>query len=236
MRVLKWGVPGTSQRSLQTVKQAGAEECSQPQWGAAGARPGIGGLPTARSKGLPIQPVTQNLSTEKDLSPVSVVVLICWNNRLKFENKTTLALAPCRSCNWRADPLREIAESFLRSESTHCIQDLPLKTSPCFWILLSATSSPFKSLCWWMPILLNTSHSLPLNTTTSLKVQGRSTTYQRWDAVLQRDRAVISWPTLSMSTGPSSPSPKAGLRRALMTCWWQCTALWRHSGESILSF
>ena len=108
-------------------------------------------------------------------------------------------------------------------------------TAPCVLILLSATSIRFKSICWWMLILLNTSPSLPLNTTTSLKVLGRSTTYQRWDGVLQRDRAVTSWPTLSMSTDPSSPSPKAGLRRALTTCWWQCTALWRHSGESILS-
>ena len=157
MQVLKWGVPGTSQRSLQTVKQAGAEECSQPQWGAAGARPGIGGLPTARSKGLPIQPVTQNLSTEKDLSPVSVVVLNCWNNRLKFENKTTLALAPCRSCDWRADPLREIAESFLRSESTYWIQDLPLRhllASWYCWVPLPLLSSHYVGgcqFCWTLP-------------------------------------------------------------------------------------
>ena len=107
-------------------------------------------------------------------------------------------------------------------------------TAPCVLILLSATSIRFKSICWWMLIPLNTSPFLPLNTTMSLKVLGRSTTYQRWDGVLQRDRAVTSWPTLSMSTDPSSPSPKAGLRRAPMTCWWQCTALWRHSGESIL--
>ena len=118
----------------------------------------------------------------------------------------------------------------LRSESTSSIQDLPPQQ---LWDSLACYILHLKSLCWWMLILLNTSRSLLLNTTTTLKVLGRSITYRRWDEVLQRDWAVILWPTHSMSMGPSSPSPKAGPRRALMTCWWQCTALWRHSGKCI---
>ena len=45
MWVLKWAVLSRSRHSLQTIDEAGPEESPQPQWGAAAARPEIGGLP-----------------------------------------------------------------------------------------------------------------------------------------------------------------------------------------------
>jgi len=148
MRVLKWGVPGTSQRSLQTLKQAGGEECSQPQWRAAAARPAIGGLPPARFKGLPIQPVTQNLSTEKDLSASGgseECDTIDWS--LETSQNFTCSLHVMWLKSW---PSQRNCRKPLRSESTSSIRDPPqqqLHTSWSCWVQLPFLSSHYAGGC-----------------------------------------------------------------------------------------
>ena len=65
----------------------------------------------ARSKGLPIQPVTQNLPTEKDLS---LVQWWCWvvDKQTQVWKPDYSALALCRSSDWRVDYRKDIADSF----------------------------------------------------------------------------------------------------------------------------
>ena len=220
MWVLKWAVLSRSRHSLQTIDEAGPKESQQPQWGAAAARPEI--------RGLPHRSIQGPANSASDLEPLN-------------RDRSFFGVGSCSDCptfkfrgtlaslvNWTGTvnpslpSVKKLRGIFWDQKVHNCSQS-------------TTSTSSLKSQCWLTRILSNTSPYLPLNTTTSLKSPGRSTTTcQRRGAALGKDRAVISWPTPSMSTGPSFPSPKAGHRRAQMNFWWRCTALWKPSGEYLM--
>lgn len=151
MRVLKWGVPSTSQRSLQTVKQAGAEECSQPQWGAAAARPGIGGLPRSIQGPANSASDPEPLNWKGSFTCASGGRGWLWIYTVEQAWKRDKnSLDQCTSCDWRTDHLLRLCRKPSRSQSTYLIQhphlQLLLASWSC-WVRLPFVSSQYAGGC-----------------------------------------------------------------------------------------